>query len=126
MTPQGKSRWPGLLRSLFLGSLALAILFDQVVVAPTAQPILIFLVIFLFGCIPALRGDGNSNKPSPFARIIMALLGVSFPASFRENEEHPDGIGSSTDGPTHSHGASPAAQEPPSPKSSSASTKERK
>lgn len=98
-------KWPSLLRDLFLGSLALVILYDQVFLAATAQPILIFLVIFLFGSIPALRGDGKSTRPSTFARIIMMILGIHFPESYDANEkgEEPSG-----DGPTPSHGASHA------------------
>lgn len=90
-----------ILRDLFLGGLALAILYDQVLVARTAQPILIFLVIFLFGCIPFLRGDRKEGEYGPFVRIIMSLLGVRLPGNFQEAES---GGGAESDAPSQPHG----------------------
>jgi hypothetical protein len=78
-----------LIRDLFLTGLALAILYQQVFVAAQAQAILIFLVIFLLGSVPVLRGD-TKDEPGVFARFIMSMLGV-----------HPDGYDSSSDD-THS------------------------
>jgi hypothetical protein len=65
---------------------ALVILYDQVFIAPTAQPILIFLVIFLFGSIRFLRGDDKPGQQTPFARIVMKLLGIEMPESYEDNE----------------------------------------
>lgn len=107
MTPRKTSRSPVHFRDLFLGALALVILYDQVFIAPTAQAILIFLVIFLLGSIPALRGDSASGKPSIFARFIMTMLGVEFPSAWTD-EDAPDGTSSSDDTPTPSGGSSPA------------------
>jgi hypothetical protein len=125
MKQQTRAKLTSLFRNLFLGSLALAIFVDQVFLVATAQPILIFLIIFLLGSIPALRGDGKSGRPSTFARVIMMLLGVQFPESYSENEEHPDGTRPSTDGPTPSPGPSHAGHSASSSKSHSASTKDR-
>jgi hypothetical protein len=122
MTQRRKPRWPGLLRDLFLGSLALVILYTQLFLDKPAQPILIFLVIFLFGSIPALRGDNKGNRPSTFARIIMSLMGVQFPENYSENEE---GTQPFADGPTPSPGPSHAGHSASSSKSHSASTKDR-
>jgi hypothetical protein len=95
-----------LLRDLFLGGLALAILYDQVLVAHAAQPILIGLVIFLFGSIKALRGDDRPHEVSTFARLVMAMLGVELPSSYKDNEE---GHGpSAPDVHTSSRGEPPA------------------
>lgn len=110
-------------RDLFLGSVALAILYDQVfevaAQGKTVQPILIFLVIFLFGSIPALRGDNKGNRPSTFARIIMAVMGVQFPETFEENEKNPPiGTESSTDGQTPHRGPSSEGSPPSSSRSS--------
>lgn len=63
------------IRDLFLTGLALAILYQQVFVAAQAQAILIFLVIFLLGSVPVLRGD-TKDRPGVFARFIMSMLGV--------------------------------------------------
>jgi hypothetical protein len=123
MKQQRKSRWPNLFRDLFLGTLALVILYDQVFVVAASgkavQPILIFLVIFLFGSIPALRGNDKRNQPSTFARVVMALMGVSLPTNYEENEEDPDiGTSSSGAGRTRHHTASAEHSLPPSSGSS--------
>lgn len=100
-----------LLRDLFLGSLGLGILYDQVLVAHAAQPILIFLVIFLFGSIKALRGDDRPpGQYSPFVRIIMKMLGVEFPENFSDNESGT--TPSSSDTPPSSDGQQPARSRP--------------
>lgn len=83
-------KWTQRLRDLFLGGLALFILWTQLPLDghKEAQPILIFLVIFLFGCIPALRGDNKQEGGySPFVKIIMAILGVKLPENFKGAEE---------------------------------------
>lgn len=86
-----KLRWAELLRDLFLGGLATAILYQEVWVAPEAQPILIFLVIFLYGCIPFLRGDKRKQgEYSPFVRLVMMFMGVKLPQNFKEADEDDD------------------------------------
>ena len=75
-----------ILRELFFLVLALAILYNQVFMEPTAQPILIFTAIFFLGSIPALRGD-KSEQPNPFVRLFLAMLGVATSALKEENEE---------------------------------------
>lgn len=79
-------RWQGLLRDLFLIAVALVVLYDQVFVASKAQALLIFLVIFLFGSVKALRSDDKPGHYSTFARLVMLALGVHMPESFEENE----------------------------------------
>lgn len=74
-----KRHWHIPFRDLFLGTLALIILYDQVFVARAAQPLLIFLVIFLFASIPALRGDKKDDQYGPFARFVMMALGIEVP-----------------------------------------------
>ena len=114
-------KWQSILRDVFLGSIALAILFDQVFLVAHAQPILIFLVIFLFGSIPALRGDSKGGRPSTFARVIMTLLGISFPESYEDNEEG-NRPSDSTDGPKHSSSSTPKHSPGPPPAGSSRSS----
>lgn len=106
-----------------MGVLALVILYDQVFVVAAkgkaVQPILIFLVIFLFGSIPALRGNDKRNQPSTFARVVMALMGVSLPTNYEENEEDPDtGTSSSGAGRTRHHTVSVEHSSLPSSESS--------
>jgi hypothetical protein len=117
-----KSRWARLLRDLFLGGLALAILYDQVFLTSHAQSILIFLVIFLFGSIPALRGDQSPGHYSTFARVVMMVLGVAFPENWDEVDE--GRTPSQGDFPTHSGGPRSARRHSASRKSSSRSTKD--
>lgn len=81
-----RHRWQALLRDLFLITVALVVLYDQVFIASKAQALLIFLVIFLFGSVPAIRGDSKPGHYSSFARIVMLVLGVYMPESFEENE----------------------------------------
>lgn len=89
MTPPTKSphRWRQWLRDAFLLALSLIILYDQVFIASTAQPVLIFLVIFLWGCIPALRGDQKPGHYSLFARLVMHLMGITFPENWRDVDD---------------------------------------
>ena len=102
-----KKQLPQILRELFFGILALVILYDQVFIAPTAQAILVFLAIFFLGSIPALRGD-KQDKVGPFARFIMAMMGVSLPSGLpedldkeeEEEDEKKHGRDSSTTTPT--------------------------
>lgn len=116
--------WRMLLRDLFLGALALAILFDQVLITPHAQPILIGLVIFLFGSIKALRGDDRTHEVSTFARVIMSIMGVELPDSYKDNEE--GHTPSAPDTPTSSDGPGPAHQGPASPRRPSATNRRTK
>ena len=123
-----RHNWSSILRDLFLGSIALVILYDQVfqvaAKGKAVQPILIFLVIFLFGSIPALRGDGRGGRPSTFARVIMTLLGVTFPQNYDEDEKgSPPSGGSSADGQKPSPGGRHAGSSQSSSKSSPPSTK---
>lgn len=74
-----KRHWHIPFRDLFLGALALVILYDQVFIAKAAQPLLIFLVVFLFASIPALRGDSKDDEFGPFARFVMMMLGIDVP-----------------------------------------------
>jgi hypothetical protein len=94
-----KKHWHITFRDLFLGSLALVILYDQVFIARAAQPLLIFLVIFLFASIPALRGDSKDDQYGPFARFVMMALGIEVPQP-PEGKGH--GTGSSSATPTSS------------------------
>jgi hypothetical protein len=94
-----KRHWPITFRDLFLGSLALVILYDQVFIARAAQPLLIFLVIFLFASIPALRGDSKDDQYGPFARFVMMALGIEVPQP-PEGRNH--GMDSSSATPTSS------------------------
>lgn len=96
--------WQRWLREAFLFLLGAAILYDQVLVAHEAQMVLIVLVLFLWGCIPALRGDAKPGKLGPFARIVMLLMGI--PAESLEAYSE-----SQRDGQTRSGGAS---RQPPS------------
>ena len=107
-------------RDLFLGTLALVVLYDQVFVAAKAQPILIFLVIFLFGCIPALRGDRKQEgEYGPFVRIIMSLLGVKLPQNFQEGTESDQVSGPESEG--HGGGGSHSGTHAQAPGGTSAS-----
>lgn len=109
-----RHRWRPLLRDAFLIVLALVILYDQVFIARSAQAILIFLVIFLFGSVPALRGDAKPGEYGTFARFVMFMLGVELP----EEHEHRDYDGPlDTDGPTSSDLPPSAEREPDSPDS---------
>jgi len=101
-----RRRWRPLLRDAFLIGLALAILYDQVVIAREAQAILIFLVLFLFGSVPALRGDSKPGEYGTFARFVMFMLGVAVPE--KELEEEESDTHSDTDGPTSSGSPSSA------------------
>lgn len=80
-------------RDLFFGTLATGILVDQVLIVNHAQPILIFLVIFLYGAVPALRSDERPGHHSPFARFIMIILGIPFPEG-QDDQEGAGGHGS--------------------------------
>src|ERR1700677_983032 len=73
-----KARWSGWFRNLFFLASATAILVDQAFIMPTAQPILVFLGIFLLGCVPALKGD-KSEGVNPIVRLIMSMMGVPLP-----------------------------------------------
>jgi len=83
------------LRDIFLGTLATFIILDQTPALGTkhAQSLLIFLAIFLYGCIPALRSD-SKEAIGPFARFIMALMGISPSSVFLEDSKE-SGIDSS-------------------------------
>lgn len=105
-----------LLRDLFLGALALIMLYDQVFIAPHAQAILIFTALFLLGSIPALRGDDQKHRYGPFARLVMMALGIPFPTDFQELEE--DGIPSGSGSQTSSDGRRSASDAESSSKSS--------
>lgn len=120
MKHRSKSKWHVHFRDLFLGALALVILYDQVFIATAAQPILIFLVVFLLGSIPALRGDNQSGRPSVFARLIMNLLGVEYPSQWTDQ----DGTDSSDAGQTPSDGHAPEAAQRSSSQSPKPSTKD--
>lgn len=114
MKHQRKFRWQSLFRDLFLGAIALTVLYDQVFIAAQAQPLLIFLVLFLFASIPALRGDSKGDQYGPFARFVMMVLGIpSFPRS-----ENNDGTASSSDTPTSSESPSSVRRSGRSRKSS--------
>jgi hypothetical protein len=89
-----KKHWHITFRDLFLGTLALIILYDQVFIARAAQPLLIFLVIFLFASIPALRGDSKDDQYGPFARFVMMALGIEVPQP--PDERGRSGTGSSS------------------------------
>jgi hypothetical protein len=94
-----KKHWHIPFRDLFLGTLALIILYDQVFIAKAAQPLLVFLVIFLFASIPALRGDSKDDQYGPFARFVMMALGIEVPQP-PEGKDH--GTDSSSATPTSS------------------------
>lgn len=111
--------WPIKFRDLFLGTLALIILYDQVFIAKAAQPLLIFLVIFLFASIPALRGDSKDDQYGPFARFVMMALGIEVPQPPDEGR----GTGSSSATPTSSGSQPSQDSEQSSSKSSQPSTK---
>ena len=126
-----------LIRDFLLVCLALFILWTQLPLDRhgPAQPILIFLVIFLFGCVPFLRGDQKGNKYGPFVRIIMSLLGVQLPENFQDSEnvdETPDAsfmnaglVKSPKDGPGQSHGrtSAPSSSSAQRPSNSSSNKK---
>jgi hypothetical protein len=76
--PWPRKRFAKLGRELFFFASAMVILYQQVFVASTAQPILVFLALFFLGSIPALRGDGESSFLS---RLLLALLGMDIPPS---------------------------------------------
>ena len=82
-----KSKLPSILRDLFFGVMAVAIIVDQVFIAGAAQPILVFLAMFFLGCIPALRGDKKDGQISFLARFFMQLLGVPVP---EDSKRKPD------------------------------------
>lgn len=106
-----------LFRDIFLGTIALVILYDQVFIAAHAQPLLIFVVFFLFASIPALRGD-QSTQPSMFARFVMYVLGIQSP---NLPDEHNSSTRSQNDTPT-SADSPESSFSPPSDISSSKSS----
>jgi hypothetical protein len=93
-------------RDVFFTTLALIILYQQVFVATAAQPLLIFLVIFLFACIPALRGDGKDGD-SLLQRFVLNAMGIRPPSE----DDRPSFTGSSSDTPTPSESRSSAESE---------------
>ena len=50
------------LRDIILGGMGAAVLYHEVVVSPTAEPLLIFAAFFLLGLIPATRADEGSGS----------------------------------------------------------------
>jgi hypothetical protein len=112
MKQQRKSRWPGLFRDLFLGTVALVILYQQVFIATAAQPLLIFLVIFLFASIPALRGDTKDGL-SLLQTFVLKAMGVELPLP-----ENQDGTKSSDDTQQRSERSASDSPSRSSPKSS--------
>lgn len=116
-----KKHWHIPFRDLFLGTLALIILYDQVFIARAAQPLLIFLVIFLFASIPALRGDSKDDQYGPFARFVMMALGIEVP---QPPEERGHGTDSSSVTQMSSDSQPLVDSEQSSPRSSRPSTKD--
>lgn len=110
-----RPRWLPLIRDLFLGGVALFVLWTQLPVDGhgPAQAILIFLVIFLFGSIPALRGDSRPGHYGPFVRIIMAMMGVQFPDSFEDAEDGSTVSGPDTRKPSGSPGSAGSGPQSP-------------
>jgi hypothetical protein len=95
-------------RDIFLVSLALVILYDQVFIARAAQPLLIFLVIFLFASVPALQGDTTEGE-SLFQKFVLRAMGI-------EMDKLRDGMDSSPDTPTQSDSRSSSHRSPRSRK----------
>lgn len=94
-------------RDLFLGAIALGILYDQVYVAREAQAILIGLVVFLFGSIPALRGDKEAKEGyGPFARFVLLLLGIKLPSEDPRDRSNADTPHGDTPSDSDSHDSS--------------------
>lgn len=57
------------LRDLILGAVGIGILYHEVVVVATAEPLLVFAAFFLLGLIPASRADdGGSLNPKDWLR----------------------------------------------------------
>jgi hypothetical protein len=63
-----------LLRDAFFILTGTAVLGDQVFFVPSAQPVLVFLGIFLLGCAPALHVDESAGG-NPWVRLFLSLLG---------------------------------------------------
>lgn len=124
MNPQKHQWWKLTFRDIFLGGLALAILYDQVLVAAAAQPILVGLIVFLLGSIPALRGDRKQGEYGPFARVVMLMMGVKLPSDITQENLTEQGITSGT--ATHSehvtHGPSGGQSSVPSEQSRTSSS----
>jgi hypothetical protein len=73
---------------------------------PSAQPLLIFLVLFLWASIPLLRGDSKDGQ-SLLQRFVLKMMGIEIPDS---DEPNRDGTKSSDD--TLRRSDSPASDSP--------------
>lgn len=62
-----------LFRDIFFISTGVAVLGDQTFFVPSAQPVLVFLGLFLLGCAPALHVDDSSG--SPWIKLLLGMLG---------------------------------------------------
>jgi hypothetical protein len=80
-------------RNVVFLTLALVTFYDQIFVAESAQPILIFLGLFFLGAVPALQGDKQEGT-NVFARFFMGLMGVG---STEERDKNQDGTDSLDD-----------------------------
>jgi hypothetical protein len=62
------------LRDAFFITSGVAVLGDQVFFVPSAQPVLVFLGIFLLGCAPALHVDERPGG-NPWIKLLLSMLG---------------------------------------------------
>lgn len=64
------------LRDAFFITAGVSVLGDQVFFVRSAQPVLVFLGIFLLGCAPALHVD-ESPGGNPWIKLLFSMLGDS-------------------------------------------------
>lgn len=62
------------LRDLVLGGMGAGILYHEVVLAATAEPLLIFAAFFLLGLVPASRADDDGGLGGPKTMLRDWLL----------------------------------------------------
>jgi hypothetical protein len=115
MKQQRKSRWLHnhriKFRDFFFITVGLGILWTQLPVDHhgPAQPLLIFLVIFLWAAAPLLRGDSKEGL-NPIQKFALKIMGIDL-------EENQDGTKSSGNTRQQSESSASHSQSQSSPKS---------
>jgi hypothetical protein len=63
------------IRDIIFGGLGAAILYHEVVVSKTAEPLLVFAAFFLLGLVPASRADDAIKGNSSVKEAVRGWLG---------------------------------------------------
>jgi hypothetical protein len=93
-----KQRITAIFRDGLLLALGVGILVWQAFLVVSAQPILIFLGLFLIFSVPFMRGD-KKDGTNPFVRLILGMLGVPLPDQDSSDDSRTNTTDSSKTGP---------------------------